>query len=152
MGFTLCCAELYFSTPFISLSEIIGLIRNLVFFFFNLFGFSHFLQIQHSAVTSVTTSAVRSATTSAAALTRTMRFRRQSSGSSCRWSCSERQEKTRAYACSVCLSSPRRRRSGACRTVSTFFIAPVWTVGSIAVTKLVLFVGLPLYSILLVKI
>ncbi|BAT97974.1 hypothetical protein VIGAN_09157200 [Vigna angularis var. angularis] len=71
MGFTVCCADLYFSKPFVSLSEILGLLRNLVFFFFNLFGFSHFLRIQHSAITSATTSAFTSVTTSAAAVTRT---------------------------------------------------------------------------------
>ncbi|QCE02716.1 E3 ubiquitin-protein ligase RHA1B-like [Vigna unguiculata] len=71
MGFPACCAQLYFPKPFISLSDILGLLRNLVFFFFNLFGFSHFLRNQHSAITSATTSTVTSVTTSAAAVTTT---------------------------------------------------------------------------------
>jgi len=64
MGFLGCCAQLCFPNPFLSASDILRLLRNLVFFLFNLFGFFHFPQILRSR------DSFHSAATSAAAVTR----------------------------------------------------------------------------------
>ncbi|CAJ1950183.1 unnamed protein product [Sphenostylis stenocarpa] len=61
MGFPVCCAEVYFPIPFLRMPDILGFLRNLVFFLVHVLALLHFPHIEDPLSSTATATATSAA-------------------------------------------------------------------------------------------